>query len=328
MNPPPRPEDDPFLGYVVRRFAPEDARDPADSCPGDNLLTSLAGGSLLAGEREGLDAHLARCGRCREIAEVLSRRVASPARAGHRSLGFRARVAAGAAVAAIAAFVFGPDLLPANRGRGTPAPAGMQESLVASAADLARSRPDLFREFVPLSREERLARGPQLRAGDLALLYPSGRILETRPAFRWEAAAGREDEIVLRTARGEVIWRGTGRAPLLEYPAEAPDLRPGVRYVWEVSRAGRRIFATASAEERAAFEASVKAIETGSPPPLCDLLVAQLAVRGEFFSEAERAARAFVAAEPADAVGRETLAHVLRRMGSSEAERWVAAEPR
>src|SRR5262245_5337813 len=326
MNPPPRPEDDPFLGYVVRRFAPEDAGDPADSCPGDNLLTGLAGGRLLANEREGLEAHLDRCGRCRGIAEVLSRKAASPA--GRKAFGLPARFAAAAVLAALAAFAFGPDLLSAIRGKETQAPAGTQERLLSAAADLARARPDLFRGFVPLSRDERLARGPQLRAGDLALLSPSGRILETRPAFRWEAASGREDEIVLRTARGETLWRGTARPPRLEYPPEAPDLRPGVRYVWEVARAGRRTFATASAEERAAFEAGVKEIETRGPASLRPLLVAHLALRGEFFAEAERAARAFLAAEPADAVGRETLAHVLRRTGSSEAEAFAPGEPR
>ncbi|HET6201279.1 MAG TPA: hypothetical protein VFI25_00605 [Planctomycetota bacterium] len=233
-----------------------------------------------------------------------------------------------AALVAVAAFAFGPDLLSVIRTRGAAERAGTQEGLFAAAADLARSRPDLFGEFVPLSREERLAKGPQLRSGGLSLVYPSGKILDSRPSFRWEAASGGEDEIVLRTARGETLWRGTGRPPLLEYPSEAPDLQPGVRYSWELSRQGRRIFATASAEERAAFEAGVKGIEAKAPAPIRPLLVAHLALRAEFFAEAERAARAFFAAEPTDAVGRETLVHVLRRMGSSEAERLASDGPR
>jgi hypothetical protein len=319
MDSPHRPEDDPLLGHVVRRFAPEDAGDPADPCPGDNLLMSLAGGKLLGGERENLEAHLARCERCRGVAEILSR--ADAAGAGRASLGLKIGVAAAAASILAAAVIFGPERFP---GVETRASAGTEERLFAAAADLGRARPELFGGFDPLSREERLARGPELRAGDLALLYPSGKIFDTRPAFRWEAAADREDEIVLRTARGDTLWRGTAKPPLLEYPVDAPDLVPGVRYAWEVSREGRRIFATASEEERKTFETASAEIESRVPSPIRALLLAHLALRGEFFAEAERAARAYVALEPADAVGRETLAHVLRRLGSSEAERMAS----
>jgi hypothetical protein len=314
MVPPPHAEEDPVVEFLVKRCGPTLSADSPETCPSDGVLMGLAGGRLLPGEKEAFEAHVTRCERCRAVVDLLMQ----GERAGIRKWVSRPWAAAAALLLAVAGAVAISTLF-----RGSPREELLETDgrLVAAARDLARVRPELFGDFAPLSRDERLAANPVLRAGDLALLYPSGNILETRPTFRWEADpnAG-EEEILLRTAGGRTIWRGRGKAPSLPYPPEAPELERGARYVWEVGDAGRRVFAVASAAEGGAFEAALREIEASAPADLRRLLRAHFALRLEFYGEAEEAARAYVEARPDDPVGRETLAHVLRKLGSSEAE--------
>ena len=123
------------------------------------------------------------------------------------------------------------------------------------------------------------------------------------------------------------LWRAAAAGTALDYPADAPPLQPGRTYSWEVSFRGgpfgddtaQRSFTVASAEKRRSFEETMRAIEANAPRGLADLLKAHFAIRENAYAEAERAARAFVADNPEDRVGRETLYQALELIGASEA---------
>ncbi|HKB16060.1 MAG TPA: hypothetical protein VKF62_08335, partial [Planctomycetota bacterium] len=149
---------------------------------------------------------------------------------------------------------------------------------------------------------------------------------------------------------GAIVLRGNARGSSLGFPAGAPDLEPDSQYTWTVSGLGERAFAVASLEERASFEAAVSAIGALAPVEVRDLLISHLALRRSFLGEAEKAARRYlsgsdiarerpdlgrpVGAEPsvpkslsAEPVAVETLSHVLRLLGSSEADRLEQGAP-
>ena len=158
---------------------------------------------------------------------------------------------------------------------------------------------------------------------------PAGKIREARPTFRWESRAGdRQVEVVLREEDGTVVWRSRSATGSLAYPADERNLSAGRRYVWEAAATGpggedrsRRVFEAASAEEGAALETCLEVIRGTVPEETRELLAAHLALRRGFYGEAEGIARAHLASRPEDPIGRETLYQVLRRLGSSEADR-------
>jgi CHAT domain-containing protein len=389
---PERPEEDPVVGFLVRRYV---RGAPAGPCPEEDLLAAMAGGSLLAEERERLVEHLAACERCGGVVAALSKgkapaglrdparrgvlRIPIPSWAGRRgeagaplrSIEIGLPVAAAALLLGVAGVFFGSRLLtrgPGVDGRppletaripldpaGGPAPSRPAPEtdgiLLASAADLARSRPALFRDFAPLSREERLAPPPTIRGGASGLIYPAGRILETRPSLRWEETRdGTEREVVVRASSGAAILRTSAKGSPLEYPAGAPDLDAGGQYSWTVSGLGDQVFAVATSEERAEFESAVSAIGSQAPADVRELLLSHFALRRGYLGEAERSARRFLSASDipregpdlsrrvgpdpsvpksssSDPVGVETLRHVLRLLGSSEADRLERGGP-
>src|SRR5262249_18258818 len=71
---PERPEDDPVVGFLVRRYA---RGGPVGPCPEEYLLAAIGRGGLLPEEREGLVEHLAGCERCRGVVALLAK--AAPA---------------------------------------------------------------------------------------------------------------------------------------------------------------------------------------------------------------------------------------------------------
>ncbi|MGH7149977.1 MAG: zf-HC2 domain-containing protein [Planctomycetota bacterium] len=346
MDAPRRPEDDSVFEFLVRGFAPEGGTVGAEACPGENLLAGLADGSLIPEERERLERHLLRCKRCASVAAFLPRmgltgeggraRTPIPREAGRREESAGAKptwrgalrpwLAAAAVLVAVAGVAVGPHLLRALRYR----PGAHSEArLIASARSLARTRPDLFGDFVPLDRAERLAAPPTLRSGGPALLYPAGKVREARPTFRWESGTGSgEYEVVLRKENGTEVWRRLSATASLAYPTDERGLAAGLRYVWEVAATGpggedrsQRVFEAASPEESAALGSCLGVIRGTVPEETRDLLAAHLALRRGFYSEAEEIARAYLASRPEDPIGRETLYQVLRRLGSSEAAR-------
>jgi hypothetical protein len=126
-------------------------------------------------------------------------------------------------------------------------------------------------------------------------------------------------------ADGTPVWAVGSEQATLAYPADKPDLASGTRYLWGVSGDGplgraeaRRAFHVLSAEERRTYERARESIRARVAAPLRDLVLAQFALRRGLDAEAETAARAFSTARPQDAVGRETLGLVLRRIGVPE----------
>ncbi len=340
---PARPEGDPVVGFLVRRHAPG-APAAAGPCPDENLLAAMSKGWLLPEEREAVIEHLPGCESCRSTLGALSGgeapalprapsrgrvlRVPIPswlarrwreARAHRTHIGIRLDFAAAALLLVVAGALVGPRLLaPSSRIPGSLA-GDVEGRLVASAKELARAHPELFGDFAPLSHGERLAPLPAVRAGATSLVYPAGRILETRPTFRWAAGPGEaEREIVLRAAGGAVVYRLRARASPLEYPADAPALEPGGQYSWALSGADERAFAVATDEERAAFESAVAVVRSQAPAAIRDLLIAHLALRRGLLGEAEKAVLDYGEVAPTDPVGHETLALVLRRLGLPE----------
>jgi len=297
---------------------------PRDDCPPESQLAGWAGGSLLPEEGERVEAHLAGCRDCMTLVAALVR--TAPPRAGGRLRDLlapsRPRLL-GAAALLVAALAGGALIV-----RGLRPRPGTEELLVASARELVAARPALFPEgLTPLGPEERTAVPPPARsAEEPVLLHPSGVILETRPTFRWDPVPGVTGHEIALHRLDRVQWSVRVPAPagLAGWPAGAPELPRGVRLRWEVRCAGARgevrvsrAFRVASADGAAAWDAVRAAIDERAPRRIRSLLLAHAALRRGLWAEAERAAREFREAEPDDAVGRETLDHVLRLRASS-----------
>ncbi len=274
-------------------------------------------------EREAIERHLASCPDCLRVAGAILRETApaaTPALPRRRLL--PALLAASVLLAA--------GILGARSFLRTPI-GSTEESLLSSAGDLARERPDLFGGFHPLSREERLAPGRGVLRAGFSVLHPSGRVLEVRPSFRWEPERGvREWKVGLFLADGTPLWTAASGAAFLDYPAAERELQRGRGYLWEVSGEGplgrvasTRVFSVATDGEREAFATGLREIEGRVSARVRDLVLAHFALSGGFHAEAEKAARGFVASHPDDPVGRETLFHVLGILGSSEASRFA-----
>jgi hypothetical protein len=291
------------------------------------VIAAFASGDLLVEERDAVERHLARCETCRSIAAAVAAEVGAraedapiPAARGSAPWWTPARVAAAAVVLVAVGVALAFAL------KRPSAPPTTDEVLVATAKDLARAHPGLFEGFSPLSEQERRADGRDRHrgTGELALLEPAGKVLETRPRLRWEGDHGAERwVVVVARADGTVVLRAEPSGPSLEWPKDAADLEPGVAYQWTVTgtwpggeEKARGVFEVASAEDGSAFEAAVRAIDAGAPAKVRRLLEAHLAFRRGYLARAVEAARAAVAEAPGDAAAVETLALVERATGA------------
>lgn len=199
-------------------------------------------------------------------------------------------------------------------------PPTTDERVLALASELASWRPKIFAAFRPLGPEERKARRPGPRPQGVVVYEPVGTVLELRPRFRWlqPDGDGRERVVRLMDERGVLLFQGSSSGSSLDYPASAPDLSPGSRYVWSLDRGvgaqGKRLthraFAVAAMPESAAFEEARTALELGAGE-LAPLLLASWALRRGLLVESARAARAYVASHPGDVAAEETLEFVL-----------------
>jgi hypothetical protein len=283
-----------------------------DPCPPPERLAGYVEGRLLDRERAAVEAHGADCAACRAALVGLLAEPAGKVLRPRRWI----PIAAAAAAVLLAALCLVPR-------RGDTA-----TGLEAAALDLAEARPDLFRGFRPVGPADPLPPSLAQRRGALAQFAPAGRILDPRPRFRWEGVPGvARWRVALLTDEGDPIWEADAEGADLAYPSGRPDLDPGRRYLWDVSgegplgpAGGRRAFDVASTEERDRFAEASREIDRLAPARLRPLLRAHLALRRGLYAAAEEEAAAFVAAEPADAAGRDALDAARRALGRAPSE--------
>jgi hypothetical protein len=306
---------------------------PPDGCPDENALAGYAERALLPAERVGVEAHLARCGRCRAtVAGVVTDLEQAGALARRGPV---LRVLPWLAVAAAAAAVLWLALLPGQGGRGGQDPPSVSEWLARAGPTLRRADPEVFAAFEPLDRAERLAAAlpmeDVLRSGRGVLLSPRHRIRDRRPAFAWQRPVDvtRFQITVLDATSGAPAWQTEMEIPgenaeervRMAYPAHRPELPPG-KWVWEVSfrdflgpvRADAS-FEVLGDEDARRVARGLDSIDARVGAPVADLLKAHFLIRAGLFVEAEGPARRYLDAA-GDAVGRETLFHVLERLGA------------
>lgn len=323
------------LRQILGEEGPLTVSAPSGACPDEDLLVGLAVGNLLKGERESLLGHVAACDVCCSlVVEAFEASAASPAVQERqvrreRPAGRRLWIQFLAPVAAAALLVLGIlILLPGEGVRST------DEVLVAEARELAAAAPDLFTTFRPLSHNERIdVRAPVARGG-LTLLAPVRSVLEGRPTFRWEPVPGAETYAFrLRSQEdGSVLFETSTAEATLPWPEGREALAPGSAWIWSITvrdafgqDEGLLAFEVADADARKAMASRFEAIDRHAEPRVALLLEAHVALRAGFLGEAERAARAYLAAHPGDDAGRETLFHVLTLLGASEAAHFKTA---
>jgi hypothetical protein len=310
---------------LVRRAA-DGAAGASGPCLGDDDLLAWTERRLPEARAEVVEAHLAACADCRALTDTLGADLAalgaSAGGGGRLLLSWLPLAAAAAILVGVAAYLL------VEHGSAPGAP-DVDQRLVATAADLAKSDPALFGGFRPLTAEERRAGALAAERGDGRVLAPAGTSDETRPQFRW-AFAGFVDAVTVTVlaADGRTLLKREAAAgtSALDWPSDVPALAAGATYVVKLfarsvdaSVGAARTFRVASAEEARRHADAVARIRARAPAHLADLLVAHLALRAERLLEAQRAAEAAVKAGGGN-VAQETLAHVLRRLG------WV--EPR
>jgi len=308
--------------FLVENLPPQRAAN--GPCPGPGLLAAYAEGRLLDEERALVENHAAECESCRALVAAVVRE--APGAMVSSRQRWRWYAAAGVAAAALVAIMSG------GRGGRQPAHGDTESRLVGASAELAKRHSDLFASFAPLTREERLRRR-SVERGALVALQPAGVEIDTRPGLRWEPSPGADEYVVCLTGEdGATLWQVKTSEARLDYPTDKAELSAGRRYAWEVSCTGGPLgddsaqgaFTVASEVQRASFERAMRLIDAGVPGEISELLKAHFAIRGGFYREAERAARAFFEAHPRDAVARETLFQALELLGSREAEHLLA----
>lgn len=330
MAPPGRADDEQRLRALARQEAAAAALD-AGPCPDTNELVRMAEGVALPQERGRLEAHLARCSTCRGVVAAVAGLQNDRRPAGD---GAHRRLARLATVAALLVAAMTLLLLWLLRDLERRTGLDGDRALLTAVAELVRLEPAHFAGFVPLLHHERIAPGQTLQRGGVALLAPVGKVIEGRPALRWEDAAGVRDwQVSVLQADGTPLWSGhkSGRTsgqrvdPQLAWPAEQPALAPGALCLCEVVGEGaagreeaRGSFNRADPAEVEALFAARASIEHLAPH-LSAVLFAQLALRRGFLAEAEAALRARLSEVPGDAVAEETLLCILDRLGAREA---------
>ena len=308
---------------LVRHLAPEGS---PSGCPDELDLAALAEGRLDDDERRPLEAHVAGCEACRRIVALLAAEEAGGEPLAPKGTGLRLLlplVAVAAALLALLLVAFGP--------RGVSGPPSTDDRLVAAAGRLAAERPELFSAFAPLDADERGNPESGILRGGPVLLSPVGRILSARPRFRWEPGRASDSYVVNVTITSDSspvgsLWSATAAEAELAYPAGRDDLAPG-SYLFEVIASGPlgeesalAAFEVVSEEERAAFREAERAITELVDSDVARLVRAHYALRLGLWGEAEAAVRSHLQGVPGDPVGRETLFHVLSRLGASEAD--------
>jgi hypothetical protein len=302
----------------------------AGPCPTPDELAGFLEGRLTDVEADRTAAHAAVCPDCRGTLDDLEGDLPAAAPVPERAppagrllslVGLRRHAAAAAVLALVGAAGYalwhpravGP--LPSSDSR-----------LVAAARDLEGSDA-VFRGFAPLSASELDALRDARERGGVALLGPVGVVLERRPTFARRPSAGTGPmEVSVAKVGGPTLWTRTTNGDRLAYPADEPALEPGVPYAWTASVEGAiggkttatRRFSVASPAVADAFARARALIDARAPADVRALLAAHWALRHELLEEARRPAEEHVRLLPDDALGRETLRAVRRRLGEPD----------
>jgi len=292
------------------------------SCPEADLLAGLVDGHLLPAERERLERHVDACDACRGLVAAIARqadRIPAP-RALVRRRGTRTIIVA-AAAALLAVGVW-------SAWYAWREPPSERDQAAAVFGQLEAEAPKLFTGVALLSDAELAVPSPVVARGGVTLLAPVGAVLDDRPAVRWEKAAGITAWVVLMlTDDLRELWRLESATNAVDYPSDADALPVNQTYIVRVEGHGpggpvdvEQAFRTASPAARDAFTRRAAAIEGATDAGVRDLALAHAALAQNLLAEAERAARRHCAAHPQSRLGHATLRHVLRRIGSREAE--------
>ena len=292
-----------------------EAAAPAGPCPDENALAALAEGRVDEQEREALAAHVVGCASCRDVTHALL------------GAGLSTRAPARVAVLPRWAFALAAGLLVAI-GAGVylaTRPSGdapSTEVALARAMDrVARDVPEAAGALRPLDAKDLGVRSGDPTRGDGGAVAPSGRTVDPRPAFRWDAIPGARAYTVKVIDASGATWTRTTPASSLPWPADVAPLAPGAKFAWQLSAddphathidRGVEETSAADAKEWADVVAAAASVET----PLRSLVLAHAALRRGLAGEALEHARAFADAKPGDSLGKATLAAALDRLAA------------
>lgn len=164
-----------------------------------------------------------------------------------------------------------------------------------------------------------------VRAQPPVILAPrETRVLPAAVAFDWAGSDRLKYQVRLLGPGGAVVWEraDVARRPLA-YPAEAPQLKAGTRYTWELSTRQHGV-QKASFEVVSAADASrvgdalgvlTPAGAGGYPPATLALMRAGLLFQETLYADARRELIAAIAAAPEEATLHLLLGHVYDRTG-------------
>ena len=297
-----------------------------DTCPELDSLAQYAEGILGARRRADVDAHVAGCDRCRSLLADLARAaLVAVGAVAATPTGRLASFTRGLPIAAAAA-VLVAGLVLALRS-GAPTVADTDARLVAVATRLSTDRPDLFAGFRSLDARERSAGGTDVQRGGIDSMSPSGVTVETRPTFEWAEVDGASDYTVsVIDSEGNRLLKQTANSARLDGASLQKALTRGTDYVWKVTAVGSvtpaegtcalRVSSEAEANTYAAIVVAVAAATT-TDEGLRDLATAHALLRRGFDADALPFARRHAAANLSDAVGRDTLALIRRRLSAN-----------
>lgn len=299
-------------------------------CPDENELVGWAEQRLDARRAEAVEAHLADCDACREVAFVWRETVAAkdettPAEEQTGALRFvpGGRLSRWVPFAVAAAILIAIGVRIA--GRETHVPTSGDSRLVAAARDLSRAHPDLLAGFAPVSASEREAVLDDRPRAGISIVEPVGLLLDVPSKVSWTAPPDdTEVRLVVVDAQGETLGSVSSRGKSVEMPGRA-RMEAGGRYVLEVTGDGalgsstlRRSFAVATNDARATWGKAAAAIRAEAPPELAEVLVAHAAARRGLLVEAFRVAEARAAANPDDAEASAIREYARKRLRSGD----------
>lgn len=145
---------------------------------------------------------------------------------------------------------------------------------------------------------------------------------DRRPVFRWRAVAGAASyKLKVWDEKDDQIWQAEAVATSATYPADAPELKPGVDYIWRVTATvkGERfsangIFRVLTHEQRVDAADELQTLPDGDDA-VTQVLRAEFFVRRGLWDDAIAAYQSLAAAHPESAAIHSALANLLAEQG-------------